>query len=175
MAEEPFTAVGRIVKTHGLKGEVSVVVYSDASLDLLVGMDAWLVPPSPAVRQTAVVSVRPGPKGPIASLAGVEGIDLARGLTGRDVLVRTEALPPEWFDAEDEEPEVTGYVVIDRVRGGIGTVDEVLVTGANDVWVVHGPFGEVLIPVIDDVVDVIDDEARTISIRLLDGLIEEGE
>ena len=30
--------------------------------------------------------------------------------------------------------------------------DEVIVTGANDVWVVEGPFGEILLPVIDEVV-----------------------
>ena len=42
--------------------------------------------------------------------------------------------------------------VEDQQRGVLGTIVEVIVTGANDVWVVEGRFGEILIPVIDDVV-----------------------
>jgi len=40
------------------------------------------------------------------------------------------------------------------------------------VWIVHGPYGEVLVPVIEDVVVEIDDDAQTIDVELLDGLIE---
>jgi 16S rRNA processing protein RimM len=48
---------------------------------------------------------------------------------------------------------------------------EVILTGANDVWVVDGPFGEILIPVIDDVVLGTEPEGETIVVRLLDGLM----
>jgi len=64
--------------------------------------------------------------------------------------------------------------VIDDERGLIGTVDDVIITGANDVWIVDGPFGEVLIPVIEDVVHEIDEDAMTARVTLLPGLIEEG-
>ncbi|HET6351156.1 MAG TPA: ribosome maturation factor RimM [Coriobacteriia bacterium] len=171
MASEPFTTVGRIVKTHGLKGEVSVVTDYGASLDLLVGLPAWLVPPVPSLRQTAITGVRPGPKGPIASLAGVDSIDVARQLQNRTILVETNSLPED-FDAQEEFDDVVGYELIDAKRGSVGTITEVLITGANDVWIVHGPFGEVLVPVIDDVVVEIDDETQTIDVELLDGLIE---
>jgi 16S rRNA processing protein RimM len=52
-------------------------------------------------------------------------------------------------------------------------VTDVIVTGANDVWVVEGRFGQVLVPDIDDVVGEIDEEAGTVSVTLLPGLIED--
>ena len=57
-----------------------------------------------------------------------------------------------------------------------GIIVEVIVTGANDVWVVQGPFGEILIPVIDDVVLGVSEDDGVIVVRLLDGLMPgEGE
>lgn len=172
MGADPFTAVGRIAKTHGLKGEVSVVMYTEASLDVLVGLDAWLVPPPASVRATRILSVRMGPKGPLFSLEGVDTIDVASTLTGRELLVSTDALPEDWAE-EDEEPTVLGWQVVDVERGVLGEVVELIETGANDVWTVEGPFGEVLIPVIDDVVVDVEADRELITVRLLPGLLPE--
>jgi 16S rRNA processing protein RimM len=66
--------------------------------------------------------------------------------------------------------------VNDAAHGDLGMIEDLIVTGANDVWVVSGPYGEVLIPVIDDVVLAVDHDAGSISVRLLPGLLpEEGE
>ena len=66
-----------------------------------------------------------------------------------------------------------GLTVTDVMRGPLGEIVEVIVTGANDVWVLEGPLGEVLLPVIDDVVVSIDWEARTVTVSALDGLLPE--
>jgi 16S rRNA processing protein RimM len=88
-------------------------------------------------------------------------------------VARPADLPEEWGDEADNE---IGLRVIDVDRGDIGTVADVIVTGANDVWVLrNGPYGEVLIPVIDDVVLEIDEVEGTASVRLLPGLIDERE
>jgi 16S rRNA processing protein RimM len=50
---------------------------------------------------------------------------------------------------------------------------DVIETGANDVWVVQGTrFGEVLLPVTDEVVLDVDDASGTAHVRLLPGLID---
>jgi 16S rRNA processing protein RimM len=159
------------MRTHGLKGEVSVAPAAGASLSLLVGVDVWFVPPS-AVRHARVAGVRPGPRGQIVSFEGVADIDAAKGLTGARILARPADLPAEWHteDAE-EDADFVGFVVTDTSHGLLGTVVETIITGANDVWVVHGPFGEVLIPVIDQVVESSDEDARTITVTLLEGLL----
>jgi 16S rRNA processing protein RimM len=170
MADELFTPVGRVVKTHGLKGEVSVLFYSDASPDLLSGLELWVVPPVPDVRTTRLLSTRPGPKGRIATLEDLSSIDQARHITGRELLVRTAELPAEWEEVAHEEDAV-GMTVIDEDHEVLGIIDDIIVTGANDVWVVHGPLGEILIPVIDEVVLDFDSTEETVTVRLLPGLL----
>lgn len=172
MAAEPYTAVGRIVKTHGVKGEVSVKPYAEASLDVLVGMQVWFVPPPAQMRTSTISGVRPGPKGPVVLFDGISDITGATAITGRELLVSTESLPAEWSEP-DSDNDVVGMSVTDEERGDLGSVVEVIVTGANDVWVVDGPLGEVLIPVIDDVVLGYDEETDTAHVRLLEGLLDE--
>ncbi len=169
MDAEAFVEIGRVAKTHGLNGEVSVIVTGNLPVDRLVGLEVWFVPPPRDMRSTRVASVRPGPKGPLFALEGVESIGTAEGLRGCSVLARSADVP----EAEEEFDPV-GYTVIDAERGEIGTIEDVIITGANDVWIVEGRFGEVLIPVIDDVVGEFDDDAMTVSVTLLAGLIDEG-
>jgi 16S rRNA processing protein RimM len=71
--------------------------------------------------------------------------------------------------------DLIGLQVTDATRGLIGMVTDVIVTGANDVLVVCGDtYGEVLVPVIDDVIVRIDHTQGAIAVRLLPGLIDEG-
>jgi len=167
--------VARVAKTHGLKGEVSVAPATEAPFSLLLGLEAWFTPPVMGVSTSRIASVRPGPKGPLVLFDQVDSIDISQGLVGAQVLVRSEAVPAEWHDQPDDEG-FDGFDVFDASHGELGEIVETIVTGANDVWVVHGPLGEVLIPVIDDVVLDIDEEAARIEVRLLDGLLPgEGE
>jgi len=169
MEPEPFVVVGRISKTHGLKGEVSVANAIEAPLHCLEGLEVWFVPP-PRGRRTAVVTgVRNGPKGTLLTFEGITSIDDAQALVGCSILVHGDAVTE--LPVEHPEQDHIGYRVLDAVHGDLGTITEVIITGANDVWVVEGGFGEVLIPVIEDVVDLIDDGSRTVSVRLLPGLL----
>lgn len=141
-----------------------------ASSALAEGLRVWFVPPSPGVpREARISTVRQGPKGPLVSFDAISGIDAASTLVGRELLARHEDLPDEI--AEELDDDVIGYRVTDPQRGFLGEIVETIVTGANDVWVVEGPFGEVLIPVIEDVVVDIDDETESVTVALLEGLL----
>lgn len=170
MTASPYVDLGRVVKTHGLKGEVSVAVAADLPFDLPEGLDVWFVPPPAAVRSGRIEGVRPGPKGPLVKISGVDTIDAAHGICGTQMLAKRADIPDEWFEEEDEF-EAEGMTVRDEKRGVLGEVVETIITGANDVWVVDGPYGQVLIPVIDDVVLDIDETDGVIQIRLLPGLM----
>jgi 16S rRNA processing protein RimM len=54
----------------------------------------------------------------------------------------------------------------------LGEVSSVLSTGSNDVYVVRGPRGEVLIPAIEDVVKAVEPEAGRLIIEPIAGLFE---
>jgi 16S rRNA processing protein RimM len=169
MDAEAFVEIGRVARTHGLGGEVSVIVAGDLPFDRLEGIGVWFVPPPHALRTSRILGVRPGPKGPLFSFDGIDDISTADTLRGCNVLARAEDVP-----GYEEEFDPVGITVVDDERGSIGAVTDVIVTGANDVWIVDGPFGEVLVPVIDDVVREVDEEAMTARVTLLPGLIEEG-
>ncbi len=122
-----------------------------------------------------IESVRPGPKGPLVKLSGFDDLDASRATCGCELLAQEADLPDGWAAAPEDE-DLVGRAVEDLQRGALGVIVEVIVTGANDVWVVQGPFGEILIPVIDDVVHEVSEDDGVIVVRLLDGLMPgEGE
>lgn len=70
--------------------------------------------------------------------------------------------------------ELVGLRVVLTATGEtLGTVADVLQTGANDVYVVHGEKGEVLVPAIGGVIDRVDVSGGLISITPLPGLLDE--
>ena len=67
--------------------------------------------------------------------------------------------------------DLIGMTVQDEAGEKIGTIKEVLQTGANDVYVVRREEKkDLLIPVIEDAVKGVDLEKRTVTVTLLDGL-----
>lgn len=163
-----FVPLGRVARTHGLNGEVSVVMTANLPVTRLDGLEVWFVPPPSSVRTARVESVRPGPKGPLFTFAGISGRDDAEALRGTTILARAEDVPEV-----EVEFDPVGMTVLDEERGDLGEIVDVIVTGANDVWVVDGALGRILIPVIDDVVDEVDEESRLARVRLLPGLLDE--
>lgn len=168
-ATEPYAAIGRVTKTHGLNGEVSVVFDDETSLAALDGLLVWLVPPPERTGSLRIAHTRPGPKGTLVSFEDVASVDHAARLVGCSILARAEDLPV--YRGTPSIHDLVGFSVLDTQRGDLGRVHETIVTGANDVWVVRGTLGEVLIPVIDDVVIEIDERDRTIRVTLLPGLL----
>ena len=165
-----FIPIGRVVKPHGLSGEVSVRL-EPGVMHIPAGVHVWFVPPPAGDRDATVTSVRQGPKGPLVTLEGISGVEAASALRGATMMVNGSDLPDGVvIDVES----FAGFEVHDTERGPLGRIEETIVTGANDVWVVRGEaYGEVLIPVIEDVVISIDRAERSIDVRLLPGLIEE--
>lgn len=171
MTESRFLPIGRIVKAHGLKGEVSVVPLTGLPFVLPENLRVWIVPPPATVREGVVQGVRPGPKGPLVKISGVDDIGTAQSLSGREIVARPEDLPEAWTAAA-EEPGPVGMAV--RLEDGspLGEIVDVIETGANDVWVVRGE-REVLLPAIPDVVLSSDYDTGVVVVRLLPGLIDE--
>lgn len=168
----PYLPIARVIKAHGLNGEVSVAATEGLPFLLHEGLEVFFAPPPAGTRSGRVVSMRPGPKGILVTFDTVRDRDTSSRLVGTQIMVRAD----EVEIPDDEEFDVVGVTVSDVERGVLGTIAEVIVTGANDVWVVEGgPFGQVLIPVIDDVVIDVDPMERSATVRLLPGLLPDDE
>jgi 16S rRNA processing protein RimM len=97
--------------------------------------------------------------------------EAARERIGEYVYVpESEAIPlPE---GEYFVHQIVGLNVRTVAGEPLGTVREVLQTGSNDVYLVKGPHGEVLLPATREVLKEIDLEAGSMTVQLLPGLVE---
>ena len=95
----------------------------------------------------------------------------AEELVGRYLLASASDLPEDLplFDRE----RLVGREVIDASSGVVSTIAEVMAGPANDVWVLRCELGELLIPVIDEVVREVPEEGR-IVVCVPSGLSWEG-
>ncbi len=84
------------------------------------------------------------------------------------------------FDASGDAPAlaprgVLGCTVCDERYGELGELAETISTPANEVWVVRGAYGEVLVPVVDEcVASVVPDADGRLFTHVIDGIVDEG-
>ncbi len=71
--------------------------------------------------------------------------------------------------------EIVGLEVVTEEGRRLGEISDVLATGANDVYVVTGTEGEVLVPAIASVIREIDLGGGVVRITALPGLLDESE
>ena len=157
--------VARILGPHGRDGALSVQLLSDlpgrfdsARILLLDGRPHPIV----ASRQT-------GPDNALIWLEGIATRGRAAPLTGKYLTAHPDD------DAALEEGEYFHYQLIGmRVRTDdgeeLGELQEILETGSNDVYIVRGDGGELLIPATAQVVVEVDVAGGSMTVRLPDGL-----
>ncbi|HUS94105.1 MAG TPA: ribosome maturation factor RimM [Patescibacteria group bacterium] len=167
--EPRFLIIGRVVKPHGVRGEVRVEVHTD-----LPERFSWLdtvylgrKDPQPVT----VEGVRYHKSWVLLKISGIDDRFAAEELRSQWLQIpREQALPLE-------EGQYYLYQVLDvgvYLEDGkhLGKVIEVMETKANNVFVVAGQYGEVLLPDIDDVILEIDIDNKRMTVRLLPGLLD---
>jgi 16S rRNA processing protein RimM len=164
--------LGVVVGTHGLRGDLRVRLLIADSSSLLTASEVFLRDSAGLVRSHQPIRALPKKGNVILRLRGLETIESVQHLLGCDVLMHYADLP----DLENDEfywYQLQGLKVIDRARGDLGVLDDLLVTGAHDIYVVHGRFGEVMIPAVSQFVIKIDREAGQLLVDLPEGLVPE--
>ncbi|MBQ3141615.1 MAG: 16S rRNA processing protein RimM [Clostridia bacterium] len=166
-----YLEIGRIVSTHGVKGEFHVDLWCDNAAFAKQFKVMYLG------GSKTPLSVSPAkPRGHnqiIVKAKGVDSIDDAKLLIGNIL----------YFDRKDAklpagtyfQSDLIGLEVRDADDGRVyGTLSDVYPTGANDVYTVKTPDGrEVLIPAIRQVVVKVELEEGIMTIRPLEGLFDE--
>jgi 16S rRNA processing protein RimM len=155
--------MGRILGAFGVRGELKVESYSEP-LAAVLRYRPWILRDAQGLqREVGDVRGRETAKGVVARLPGVEDRDAAEALRGTAILVPRAALPPPapgeyyWVDLEGLRVRTVDGVAL-------GTVAQVLPTGANDVLVVRGD-RERMIPFVQPrYVTAVDLEAGTLTV-----------
>jgi 16S rRNA processing protein RimM len=171
MPEPRYLAVGRVLRPHGIRGELRVEIFTAYPERLGQHADLYLAPPAhpEAVRPYPVEAMRSHRKALLLKLGGCDDRNTADELRGMLVQIPIEeAVPLE----EDEyyHFQVIGVQVETEGGQSLGRVVDVLETGAHDVYIVRGPRGEVLLPAVDELVLDLDVESRRMVVRLLPGM-----
>ena len=155
----PFIQAGEIVATHGVKGEMKVLPWSDGP-EFLCGFSRVRI----GGTEYAVAGCRVQKTCNLLRLAGVDTVEAAQALRGKPVeIFREDADPDAVFACELIGMEV----YCDGAR--IGTLAEVLDYPGNAVYVVRGE-REYLIPAVRQFILKTDLAQNTMLVRLLEGM-----
>ncbi len=163
--------MGRILRPHGVRGEVVVEVLTDFP-EALPGKTVTInlegAETAPERRRVDAVRWHRGRL--LLRLAGLDDRAAVEGLRGALIQIdRSQAEP--LAEGQYYHHQIVGLRAVTGDGQVLGRVTEVLETGANDVYVVETPEGdELLLPAIRSVVEKIDVQAGQMIVHLLEGL-----
>lgn len=166
--KKQYLEAGKIVTTHGIKGEVKIMPYCD-SAELLAEFDRLFIGKNHD--EIIVERARVQKNMVIAKLEGINTPEEAEKLRNKMLFMHRDDL--ELDDDTYFIQDLIGMEVKDADSDALyGTIADVMQTGANDVYVVRGEEREYLVPAIADVVISTDLDSNKMTIRPLDGLFD---
>lgn len=160
---EPFyLAIGKIRRTHGVRGELVLDLLTDFPERFKAGVEVFI-----GMRHTpyTISSFRLTANGGLIAFEGYDDCDQAVIFRNQMVYGRLEDAPA-LADGEYYQHEILGMQVVDESGKVIGKVSEIIETGANDVYAVENENGmETLLPAIKSVILDIDKNRKVITAR----------
>lgn len=165
-----YLKIGFITAPFGNKGEVKVQVLTDFP-ERFNDMAWTFVDTGDSIQKYYIENTRFIRNKLIVKFKGIDTISDAEKLRNSYLKVRREEayqLPPDHYYISD----LIGCKVFTMERDFLGTVDDVLNTGANDVLKIVDRGKEILVPVVKEFVKDIDLQSRKIIIEPIEGMIE---
>ena len=163
--------IGRVLKTHGVRGEVRIEPLTDHPERFRKLKRVFLVSSGGKKKECQVLAMRDLGGSLLLLLSGHESPEKARELNGWLVQIpEEEAVPlPEgqyyWF-------ELIGMEVESESGEKLGRITDIFPTGSNDIYVMKSGRREVYLPAIKDVIKQVDRKARRMVIHVMEGLLD---
>ena len=169
---EDFFQVGIITSPHGVRGEVKVYPTTD-DVKRFKRLKEIILDTGKERLNLEIESVKFLKQLAVLKFKNYDNINDVERFRGKSLFVPRENAVrlnrDEYFIAD-----LMGLKVIDEKEQEIGTLREVMETGANDVYVIDLTDGrELLLPAIKQCVLHVDVEAGFIKVHVLDGLLDE--
>lgn len=165
--EKGMLEIGKIVNTHGIRGELKVQPWCDDP-EIFNELEYVYI----GKEKFDVLRSRLHKNCIILLLGCIDDINIAEKYKNNIITVEREQL--------GELPEGTYYIAdlegltVKTIDGDVlGVIDEIIKTGSNDVYILKTPSKKpILIPVIDEVVKEVNIEEGYVIVKLLEGLID---
>lgn len=176
MTENQYIGIGYTKKTHGLKGELKLIV-EDRYLEDFLKNERIFVDVKGTKVPFFITNVR-GKGEMILKLEDVDSLDVAYGLQSREIFLREKDLVPDHereLEIEEETLEyehLTGFLLRDKNLGEIGTIEEVLEMPQQEMALLKYKGREVLVPLNERFVVTVDDKTKTVHTDLPEGLLD---
>lgn len=165
MDRKSMLEAGRLVTTHGIKGELKLQPWCD-SAEFARKIKTFYLNGEPL----KIISRRVHKNALLITIDGIDTVEKAKFLVGKILFFRREDAPlPEnsYFIAD-----LIGLSVFDnRTQTVIGKITDVLQRPANDVYVVSDGENEALIPAAGDFIDSVDLESGVMKVNTIEGMI----
>jgi len=168
IGEPLYLSVGFLRRPHGLRGEIIMDLHTDFPERMKPGRKLFV---GDEHKPMTLEGVRVHAKGLLVKFKDVETTEAAGIFRNQWVFIKAKDAPP-LPDGQIYQYELIGFKVVDENEHPLGTLKEILETGANDVYVVKDDSGkEILLPAIPSVILDLDAGRRLIRVHVLDGLI----
>lgn len=165
--KKEYLEAGKIVTTHGIRGEVKIMPYTDTP-ELLCEFDRLFIGKNHT--EITIEKSRVFKNTVIAKIEGVNTPEDAEKLRNKILFMHRDdlELDEDTYFIQD----LIGMEVRDSETDFVyGKIIDVMQTGANDVYVIQGE-REYLVPAIPDVVVSTDIDNEIMLIKALDGLFD---
>lgn len=168
---EDMLRVGVISSTHGVRGEVKVFPTTDDPARF-EELETVLLDTGKEKLELEIAGVKFFKNMVILKFKGYDSINDVERYRGKDLWITREQAVPLGED-ENFVADLIGLAVVTDGGETLGTMKDVMFTGANDVYVVERENGkELLLPAIKDCVLDVDLENGVMTVHVLDGLLD---
>lgn len=162
MPKQKYIEAGKVVNTHGVRGEVKIQVWLD-SPEFMRRFKTVYIDNKPV----RLVSARAHKGFLIALFDGVEDINAAMSLKNKTVFIDRDDAPlkkGEYFLCD-----IIGARVVDEDGQEVGVLEDILETPASSIYIVRGDT-EHMIPAVPEFILNTDAENGIITVRLIEGM-----
>ena len=168
---EKYLRVGVITSPHGVRGEVKVYPTTDDAMRFKKLDHVILDLGRGESRELKIRQVKFFKNMVILKFDGVDTMNEVEGWRQKDLLItRDQAVPLQ----EDEFfiTDLIGLTVVTDEGDTLGTLTDVMETGANDVYCVKTPEGKELLPAIHNCILDVDLDKEEMLVHVLPGLLD---
>jgi 16S rRNA processing protein RimM len=163
--------LGKIVKPHGILGEVKIRLFNSESQTLKVGQSVWVGFGEKEYEPYVIEKLSLQFEKSRLKFKNINNRNSAELLRNFTLSVCRDELP-ETVDEEFYLIDLIGFNVVDQTGQLVGKVSDIMENPTNDILIISDRDKEHLIPFVDEFVTLFDFEKNQITINLIDGLID---
>jgi 16S rRNA processing protein RimM len=172
VSPEKLLPIGKVIRPHGLTGLLRIISYSGSEESFLKAGTVLLKSDQLGMSEFKVLDLTAHKNIFLMKLNEISSLEDAERYRGAEILIRKDTLIREnddeyfWF-------ELIGLEVFLDSGRFIGTLQEIINTGSNDIYIVKEGKKEILIPALQGIVLKVDlADKRMIIADNIDGLLD---